>query len=306
MDKYAQGVIPPPPAPAEPTGGSGISRRLRTTIIATAVIVILVIGIIGYAVTGLADAQTRVGNADKTLSTVISHQNTLNTTFKDFDTKFNGLRSGSTFDPKQARTLVDQFVANATSAGTTVNQDDSSLISAKAGLGEQQWLTVVARSNLDKEAGRIDHARKALSTAKIVAADYVQDGQFLQAFLDAAADLNTVGTQSANADIAGATTTLAIMKTHVDKALQLSSGPGLPGELHSLMVDFQSLVTDFGKLLNAAAAADDAAIVSAEASVQADADKIGKYNFDTIGTEIDTFYKPLVDEFNAEMAKASA
>jgi hypothetical protein len=40
--------------------------------------------------------------------------------------------------------------------------------------------------------------------------------------------------------------------------------------------------------------------------VQADADKISKYNFNQIGAEIDTFYKPMVDAFNAEMAKATA
>ena len=150
------------------------------------------------------------------------------------------------------------------------------------------------------------NARTALSQAKIVASDYVLDGQFLQAFLDAAADLDTLGAQSATADLSGAKTTLTNMKTHTDKGLQLSTAPGLPAELHSLMVDFESLITDFGKLLDAAAAADDAAITSAETSVQADADKISKYNFNQIGAEIDTFYKPMVDTFNAEMAKATA
>ena len=283
-----------------------MSKGLRTAIISIVIIVIVVIGIIGYAVTGFAYAQTRVGNADKTLNTVISHQNSLNTTFKEIDSKFNGLSSSPTFDPKQARTLVDQFVANATSAGTTIDQDNASLVTAKASLGEQQWLTTFARGNLDKESARIDHAGKALSSAKIVAADYVKDGQFLQAFLDAATDLDTLGAQSATADLTGAKTTLANMKTHVDKGLELSSAPGLPAELHALMTDFESLITDFGKLLDAAAAGNDAAVMSAETSVQADADKIGKYSFDTIGTEIDSFYKPLVDGFNAEMAKATA
>ncbi|MHB8587713.1 MAG: hypothetical protein ACYDA0_02525 [Candidatus Dormibacteraceae bacterium] len=300
-------IPPPPPTPAgEPVRGSGMSKGLRTTIIAIVSIVIVLIGIIGYAVTGLAYAQTRVGKADKTLNTVISHQNSLNTTFKEIDTKFNGLSSSSTFDPKQARTLVDQFVANATSAGTTINQDAASLVSARASLDEQRWLTVFARGSLEKEAARIDHASKALSSAKIVAADYVQDGHFLQAFLDAATDLDTLGAQSANADLAGAKTTLTSMKTHVDKGLQLSTAPGLPSALHSLMVDFESLITDFGRLLDAAAAGTDAAVASAEAAVQTDADKISKYNFATIGTEIDAFYKPMVDAFNSEMAKATA
>lgn len=266
----------------------------------------MVVGIIGYAAAGLAYAQTQVASADRALNTVISHQNTLNSTFKDIDSKFTGLGSNSTFDPKQARALVDQFVASATAAGATVDQDDTSLVLARAGLDQQSWLTAVARGNLDREAARIDHARRALASAKIVAADYVLDGQFLQAFFDTAADLDTLGAQSANADLAGAKTTLATMKTTADKALQLSTGPGLPSELHALMGDFESLITDFGKLLDAAAAGDDAATTSAETSVQADAGKISGYDFTTISTEIDAFYKPLVDGFNAEMAKATA
>jgi len=266
----------------------------------------VLIGIIGYAVAGFAFSSTRVSAANKSLNTVISHQNSLNTTFKDIDTKFNGLSNSSSFDPKQARTLIDQFVANARSAGDQVDKDDTSLVSARASLNEQQWLTVLSRGSLDKESARIDHARKALTSAKTVAGDYVLDGQFLQAFMDAAVDLDTLGTQSANADLTGAKATLTTMRTHVDKALQLSTAPGLPTELHDLMVDFQSLVTDFGKLLDAAAAGDLNAITAAEQAVEKDANKISAYDFKKIGTEIDAFYKPLVDAFNAEMAKATA
>ena len=283
-----------------------MSRGLRIGIIAIVLVVIVLAGIIGYAVTGLAYAQTRMGNADKTLNTVISHQNSLNTTFKDIDTKFNGLSTSSTFDPKATRTVVDQFVVNAQSAGSTIDKDDAALVSARAALSEQQWLTTFARGNLDKEATRIDHARKALALAKIVASDYVLDGQFLQAFLDTAADLDTLGAQTATADLAGAKTTLTSMKTHADRGLQLSTAPGLPADLHSLMVDFESLITDFGKLLDAVAAGDDAATTGADVSVQADADKIGKYDYSQIGASIDTFYKPMVDSFNSEMAKATA
>lgn len=279
---------------------------MRRTIVAVVVIAIVLVGIIGYAVAGFAYASTRTAGAAKTLNTVVSHQNSLNSTFKEIDTKFNGLSSGATFDPKQAHTFVDQFVASAKSAGTTVDQDDMSLVSARASLSAQRWLTVLSRGSLDKEATRIDHARKALSNAKTIAADYVQDGQFLQSFLDAATDLETLGAQSANADLAGARATLTTMKTHVDKALQLSAAPGLPTELHDLMVDFQALDTDFGKLLDAAAGGDAAAITSAEQSVEKDANKIGGYNFDTIGTAINDYYKPMIDAYNSEIGKATA
>ena len=283
-----------------------MSSGLRRTVIVIVVVAIVVIGIIGYAVTGFAYASSRVAGANRSLNTVVSHQNSLNTTFKDIDTKFSGLNSSATFDPKAARTLVDQFVASATSAGTSVAQDDASLVTARASLGEQTWLTALTKSMLDKETQRIDHARKGLASAKMIAADYVQDGQFLQSFLDAAGDLDTLGTESANADLAAAKTTLATMKTHVDKALQLATAPGLPVELHDLMVDFQALAADFGTLLDAAAGGDNNAITTSEQAVEKDATKIGAYDFTKISTEIDAYYRPLVDTFNSEMQKATA
>ncbi len=270
------------------------------------IVAIVLIAIIGYAVAGFAYASNRVASANKSLNTVVSHQNSLNTTFKDIDTKFASLNSSSAFDSVQAKTLMSQFVANAQAAGVTVGDDDTSLATARSSLDEQQWLTVLSRSSLDNEKARIDHARAALADAKTVAADYVQDGLFLEAFIDAASDLDTLGTQSGNSDLSGARTTLTTMKTHVDKALQLSMAPGLPAELHSLMVDFESLVTDFGKLLDAAATGSVAAITGAENAAEADANKLSAYNFDKIGGQIDAFYKPLLDGFNSEMAKATA
>jgi hypothetical protein len=283
-----------------------MSKGLRTTIIAVVVIIIVVAGIIGYAVTGFAQAQTKVGNANRTLSTVISHQNSLIATFTDLNAKFKTLSSSSSPDPQQERALFDQFVANQKAAGTTDVQDDKTLVSARASLGEQQWLTVAARGNLDKEVTKIDHARKALSIAKTAAADYVRDGQFFQAYFDAAIDLEMLSSQVANADLSGATTTLITMKTHVNTALQLSSAPGLPAELHALMIDFGTFVTDFGKLLAGVAAGDDNAITSAENSVQIDAAKLGTYNMDNILAEIGAYYNPMVGAFDSEMAKAAA
>ncbi|MDQ2944236.1 MAG: hypothetical protein M3R21_11290, partial [Candidatus Dormibacteraeota bacterium] len=127
-----QDVPPPPPPPpdamvaaAPPERSSGMSRGMRRTIAAVAIIAIVLVGIIGYAVAGFAYASARAAGAGRTLNTVVSHQNSLNSTFKEIDTKFKGLSSGATFDPKQAHTLIDQFVASAKSAGTTVGQDDS-------------------------------------------------------------------------------------------------------------------------------------------------------------------------------------
>jgi hypothetical protein len=306
MDHYAQSVIPDPPPTPEPARSSGMSRSRRTTIIAIIIIVIVLVGIIAYAVAGLAYAQTRVGRADSTLGRVISHQHNLNSTFTDLNSKINSLSSSATFDPQQARTLYDQFVISETAAGVTNGQDDKSLASARASLGEKELLTLIARSSLDKEATKIDHARKALSIAKTAEAGYVQDGQYFQMFFQVQVDFELVSTQVASADFAGANATLTTMKTHVDKGLQLSTAPGLPSDLHSVMVDLGTLVIDFGKLLNAAASNNDAGVIAAENSVQADANKLGAYKLDTIIAKIAAYYKPMFDEIDAEKAKATA
>lgn len=299
--------IPPPPESPPPTTAprSGLSRRLWATIVAAVLVVIVLIGIIGYAVDGLAYAATRISSADRTLNTVVSHQNELNATFKDIDTRFSALGTSSTFSPQQARSLVDQFVSSAQAAGKTVEDDDASLASAAAHLSEQPWLTTVSRGNLDKESKRIAHARKALVSARTVAADYVLDGQFMQAFLDTVIDLDSLSKASGSGDLAAAKTTLTAMKAHVDKALQLSTAPGLPAELQSMMVDFQTLVSDFGKLIDAAEANDSAAVSAYFKSVSDDANKLSGYSFDNMSAKINAFYKPLIDAYNLEMAAAT-
>lgn len=297
----------PPPAVSDARAGtSGLAGRLRTRFVVVVLIAVVIVGIIGYAVTGFAYATNRVAIADRALNTVISHQNTLNTTFKNIDSEFGSLSGSATFNSQQARSIADEFVASATKAGITVKQDDASLAAASAGLDEQRWLTVFSRGLLDKEAGRVAHARRALADARTIADDYLLDGQFLQAFLDATADLDALAAQTSSSDLAGASSTVATMKTHVDNALQLSTAPGLPPDLHSLMNDFETLVADFGKLITAAQTKDNSGVTSAAATIQADADKISGYNYDKISADIDAYYKPLVDAFNSQMAAATA
>jgi hypothetical protein len=301
-------VIPdpsnPPPTTPEPHHGSGLASGLRRTIIAVVIIAIVVIGIIGYAFAGYAYTAGRVANADKSLNAVVSHQNSLNTTFKEIDTKVSGLNSSS--DLTQTRTLYDQFVANAKSTATTVDQDDASLGLAKASLNEQQWLALFSRSSLDKEAARIDHARRGLAIAKTVAGDYVQVGGFFQALIDSEVDLQSFSNQVANGDFTSAKATLTTMKTHVGKALPLSSAPGLPSQLHDVVVDLGTLVTDFGKLVDAGIANNDTGILDAEKAIEADVNKLSAYNYDKIQTDIGAYYQPLIASFNSEMALATA
>jgi hypothetical protein len=73
-----------------------------------------------------------------------------------------------------------------------------------------------------------------------------------------------------------------------------------------MQVDLRALVADFTTLIDALVADDNAAVASAGRRVEADGTKIGAYDFTKIGTAIDAYYKPRVDAFNSEMAKATA
>jgi hypothetical protein len=279
-----------------------VVRRKRIEII---VIAILIIGLIGYAGAGIVYSAVRVASAERTLNTVISHQNTLNSTFSDINTQLGSLSSSSAFNPQQAIVLVDRSVANSELATQTINQDDVSLSTAATQLQDNAWLTVVGRGSLDREAKRIGHARNALAAARTIASDEGLDGHFWHALYTGLADLTTLNTQSGAGDLTTAKSTLGTMKTDIDQATQLSTSPGLPAELHDLMADLQTFIGDYGKQLDAQLAGDDASVAAYQAAVVADLAKIGKYDIDKIGREIDAFYKPLIDRFNTEIAAAA-
>ncbi len=270
------------------------------------VIAILIVGLLGYAGAGLAYSGSRVTGAERTLNTVVSHQNALNTTFNDLNTQLSAINSSSTFNAQQAIALVDTAVANYELATQTIIQDDASLAAAATDLNRSPWLTMVGRSSLDHESSRIAHARNALAAARTVSDDKVLHGRFWHAQYVVLGDLDTLNSQSGAGDFAGAKSTLPTMKTDVDQAVQLSTSPGLPSALHDLMVDFQTLVTDYGKEVDAQLAGDDAGVATYEASVQADRTRIRGYNIDQIGAQIDAFYQPLIDRYNSEIAAATA
>jgi len=141
-------------------------RRKRIEIIAIAV---LIVGIIGYAGAGLVVSGLRVAGAERTLNTVVSHQNTLNSTFSDINTQLSALSSSSAFNPQQAIVLVDKSVSNSELATKTINADDASLVAASSQLGSLRWLTMVGHGSLDRETSRLGHARTALEAARTIA-----------------------------------------------------------------------------------------------------------------------------------------
>ena len=280
--------------------------RLRETKAIIVVAAIVLVAIIGYALIGSADSANRVANADRTLNAVISHQNSLNQRLDDVNSTFGVLSASSTYNPSAAKAAVDQFVANAASATATVAGDDASLSDASRRLNDRAWLTVLTRANLDREASRIGHARKALRDARTVAADYQKDGQFWEAFISTTQALDAMTAAATGSQWVAARSAFGTMTTEADAALQLSGAPGLPPELHAVMVDLQGFVADYGKLIDASEGGNDAAVATAAAAIQVDAGKLGAYDFDRITAEIAAFFKPLIDGFNSEMRQATS
>lgn len=271
-----------------------------------AVIAILAIGIIGYAGVGLAVSATRVASAERILNAVVSHQNTLNSTFRDINAQHSGLSSGADFNPQQAIVLIDKSVSNSELATKTINADEASLNDASSQLASAPWLTLVWRNSLDRESTRIGHAHNALAAARTIAEDEGADGRFWHSLLAVLGDLTTINTQTAGGDLTGAQTTLGTMKADVAEAARLATAPGLPDALRSLVADLQGLAGDYGKQLDAQAAGDQAGVASSLANLNADLQKVGAYDFDKIGSDIVGFFQPLIDRYNSEIAAATS
>ncbi|TMF96789.1 MAG: hypothetical protein E6I04_09265 [Chloroflexi bacterium] len=276
--------------------------RKRITIV---VICVLIIGIIGYAGVSVLYTAFRVNAAERTVVAVVSHQNNLNVTFAEIDSQVSALNGSAAFDSEQALTLVDRSIAGSRAAVQSIDKDDASLRREQDNLRAMLWLSLTSRDGVERAASKIGYARSALAIARTVAAYELLDGQFWRALYAGLADFTTLSTQASAGDIAGARVTLAKMKGEIDSATGLASAPGLPSEMRALMADLQKFAADFGKKLEAMAANDYEAALDAEAVVESDASKIATYDIDKIGGEIDAFYKPMIDRYNAELSAAT-
>jgi hypothetical protein len=271
-----------------------------------AVLGTLIIGAILYAGAGIVYAGALSSSAERTLNTVVSHQNSLNTSFNEIDSEVSALGGSGTFDPLQAVALVDKSVTSSQVAAVTINQDDASLASVQGQLDSSRWLTLAGHSAVDRESARVGHAHSALGAARTIAADQVLDGHFWHSLYSAIAELDTLNKQAGSGDFTSARATLATMQTDVVQAVQQSTAPALPPDLRSLMVDLQTFASDFGKQLDAQIAGDEAAVVQYQSSLDADRTKLGTYNFDRIASDIDAYYRPLIERFNSEIAAATS
>ena len=76
--------------------------------------------------------------------------------------------------------------------------------------------------------------------------------------------------------------------------------------MKQLMTDMQTLAVDNAKLLDDAIKSDANAAQADVKAVEADVAKLEAYNYDKIISEVKSFYQPLIDTFNSEVAKANS
>ena len=267
---------------------------------------VLIIGIILYAAAGIVYAGVLTANTDSTLNTVVSHQNSLNTAFAAINTEVTALGGNGTFNAQQTVGLVNKSVASSQTATITIDEDDASLASIQRQMNGSRWLTIIGRSGVDREVSRVDHARNALAAARTISADENSDLQFWLSLYTSLAELDTLNSQAGGGDFNAAKTTLAKMQGDVGEAIKESTAPGLPPELHALMLDLQNFVNDYSKQLDAQIAGDDTTVAQLQGSIDSDREKLGTYDVDKIGTDIDAFYAPLINRFNSEMSAATS
>jgi hypothetical protein len=295
----------PPPDSTSPSGDSAPGRRRGRNILA-AIVILLVVAVVTYAIAGFTFATGRLDKARTTYNAVVAHQNAITDTVNLFNTKFTSTNATATAsDLKADRLLLDQVVSESLAAEITSATDDVSLAKAQASLTENSWLTVFNRSSLDNYSGKIGHERKALGDSTTLAADYVRLAGFYQSFFDALIVFDTVGTKISASDFAGAIVDVATLKTDLAKALQASNAPGLPPEVRLFIIDFQTFATDESSLLLAVNSSDVSAGQSLSPKVTADVTKLDSYDFTKIGNEIASYYKPLIDDYNSQISKAN-
>jgi hypothetical protein len=299
------GYFPPPSgAPAAPAP----RKRSGALVAIIAVVVIVIVAVLGYGIGGYAYAGGKLNSAQDAYNSVVDHQNSLNDTIKSLDTQLTStdFSTATTSEIQQSKSKVTDMVTKSQSAQPQISSDDAALAKAEDSLNENSWLTLLRKPDIDKADTRIEHLRKALAVAKTLTADYVQVGTFENALLDVIVDLDDLTAKAQATDLNGATAADEKLKTDVDKAISLDKAPGMPTEMDTLLQDLKALANDFGTLLAAAKAGDSAGANAAEKSLEADAGKLQTVDYKKIGDDINSFYNPLIDQYNSEVDKANS
>jgi hypothetical protein len=261
---------------------------------------VLLVGVIGYVAVGYAYGSSRISEATGAINSVEAHRSYVNTTFDLIDQQVMTFDTG--MDPTKAKSTSGQLVTESQGMSLNLAGDDQALVAARSRLAEQQWLTALSQGRLATEAGRIDHARKAVASLKSAAGDYAQLGQFFLAFFQVLVDGRTMLTAATNNDLVGTVAADGAFQADSAKALQVTSAPGLPHQYHDFLIALQTYAADFGKELNAR---DKATFDAAHNLVVADNAKLNAVDFTGTAASIQSYYKKYRDAFNSEMDQAT-
>jgi hypothetical protein len=313
----------PPSAPPEfiprPEAGSGpqhpsaptavqvlrSSGRLRAVVAGILLVAIPTVAIMIYGGAGYAVALVRLRAADQAMKTAISHRSGFETAFASINADF-GPDAKPAADSAAGRARIERFLGDWQAQTDTVSADDARLASASLKLNDTQWLTHLSQRAIDSEAARLGHARKAMAAAAIVATDGAQDGLFFRAFADTVDSLNALGTNISAGDMTASKTTMSLLKSNVEHALSLSTGPGFPPLVQQLMLAFRTFASDLSDELDAVAAGDHKLAAAENVKVQADSDVLSGFDTKTIGPAMVAFYQSYVDTYHLEMHLAGA
>lgn len=297
----APGYAPPygyPAVPAQPRS----SRNLRTLIVGGILIVVLLLAIMGYVFAGYVYASSRISVAAGAINKLDSHRSYVNTTLDLLEQQAATI--GTQTDGSVGKATATSMVTESQGLRSSLDSDDKGLVAARTNLNDQQWLTSLSQGRLTAEGVRIDHGRKAITTVKAGAADYVFLGHFLEDYFQAIADLNLLISAASANDAVGTAGADASLQNDLTTALQSSTNvAGLPTELHDRLIDLQTYALDVGKLLNAR---DQASFDAADKALAADGAKLRAYDPAAPVAKIKTYFQHYRVDFNLEMDKATA
>lgn len=291
------------PQPAQPP------RRNRTGLYAiVAIVLVIILAAGGYFVAGSVYAQSRLSSSLATYNKVIEHQNGMVDFFNSLSFKTSDIDPSSATKAavQAAKAPYQQLISHAQSSEPQVEQDQASLVTVQADLKQNQWLTILSRSSLDRRSNKIDYLRGALDIAKEVLQDYAQYGSFVLTLLDCANDVLTIEDASSKHDFVGLSAAVAALKSDTAKGITLDHGPGLSADMDLFMHDLQRVANDFANLINAAATNNQSAITAAENTLTADGKKLDSYDFDAMDTSSKSFFTGLTDQYNRYIAQANS
>src|SRR5258708_26886767 len=294
---------PPPEPPASFAPGANNAnqdhapRAFWAIIAAVVAVVVLVVAIVGYAVAGYTFTSSRISDASGAISTANAQRVYVNTTFDLLDHQVTAFSTST--DLTAAKSDAMEVVNQSQTMSLTEVGDDQALASVRARLNDQQWLTSLNRGRLTAEAGRLDHARNAVVTARTAAGDYVQLGQFLQAYVQVLTDWDMVSSDTTNHDVVGAASADTSMQAAATNALLAPAAPRPPCHCHDYLTALQSYSVDVGKFLNAIATQDPAALDAAGKLLTADTAKLDAVDFSAPPPPLTSYYQRYRYHFNS-------